>query len=99
MSTGSEASRALGDRLRIERQRVGVTQMDLANLAGLNVANYGRIERGVGNPSIETLLRIAGVLGVDAAELVRGLTSEQLGPTRPRFTAADFLREQASRSH
>jgi transcriptional regulator with XRE-family HTH domain len=95
MATGSDASRLIGERIRGERQRVGITQMDVANLAGLNVANYGRIERGIGNPNIETLLRIAGVLGVDAADFVRGISIDQLGPTRPRYTAADFLRERA----
>jgi transcriptional regulator with XRE-family HTH domain len=91
----SDASRLIGERIRAERLRVGITQMDLANLAGLNVANFGRIERGVGNPNIDTLIRIAGVLGVDAADFVRGITVDQLGAAQPRYTAADFLRAQA----
>lgn len=95
MANGSEASRIIGERVRAERQRVGITQMDLANLAGLNVANYGRIERGTGNPNVETLLRIAGVLGVDAGALITGLRMDQLGESRPRYTAADFLKERA----
>jgi hypothetical protein len=47
----SEASRLLGERLRAARLRAACSQDEIANLAGMNVANYGKIERGLGNPS------------------------------------------------
>ena len=93
----SEAFRLLGERFREERQRVGLTQMDLSNLAGMNVANYGKIERGLGNPNFETLVRLAGVLGIDPGALLAGMKSTDLPPTKQTFTAAEFIRERERR--
>ncbi|HEU0205127.1 MAG TPA: helix-turn-helix transcriptional regulator [Pseudolysinimonas sp.] len=90
----SEAFRMLGERFRAERLRVGLTQMDLSNLAGMNVANYGKIERGLGNPNFETLVRLAGVLGIDPGRLLSGMTATDLPPTKQTFTAAEFIKER-----
>jgi transcriptional regulator with XRE-family HTH domain len=98
MSAAFVASRLLGERVLAERQRVGITQMDVANLAGINVAHYGRIERGIGNPNLETLIRLAGVLGVDPGDLVRGMTVDQLPPSRVSYSAADYIRERQARA-
>jgi transcriptional regulator with XRE-family HTH domain len=94
----SEAFRLLGERFLAERERMGLTQMELSNLAGMNVANYGKIERGMGNPNLETLVRLASVLGVDPGSLITGLKASQLPPTKETFTAADFVRERQRRS-
>lgn len=76
----------------------GVSQMEFAELAGMNVAHYGRIERGVGNPGLETLVRIAGVLGLDPSDLVRGIRLQDLPERdRPAYSVADFLRERSRR--
>jgi transcriptional regulator with XRE-family HTH domain len=93
----SEAFRLLGERFRLERERVGLTQMDLSNLAGMNVANYGKIERGLGNPNFETLVRLAGALGVDPGSLLSGMKAADLPPTKQTFTAAEFIREREKR--
>jgi transcriptional regulator with XRE-family HTH domain len=42
-SDPSNASRIVGERLKTARLELGVSQMDLAYLAGMNVANYGKI--------------------------------------------------------
>lgn len=93
----SEAARVVGERIRGERQKIGVSQMDLADLAGLNVAHFGRIERGETNPSLETLVRIAAVLGVEASRLIAGISVEQFPSGRPTYSAAEFVRERAAR--
>jgi transcriptional regulator with XRE-family HTH domain len=95
----SEAARVLGERFRGERIRVGLSQMELANLAGMNVANYGKIERGVGNPNFETLVRLAGVLGVDPGELIHGMRLQDLPPKKSSYTAAEFIREREAKTH
>ena len=95
----SEASRILGGRVRDARIACALSQEETAHLAGMNVSNYGKIERGMGNPSLHTVVRIATVLGVDPGALVGGLRGEQL-PDRPQvFTASDFVRERERRSH
>jgi transcriptional regulator with XRE-family HTH domain len=63
----------------------------------MNVSNYGKIERGLGNPEFHTLIRLAAVLGVDAAELVTGIGADSLPETRRVFTAKEFVRERKAR--
>lgn len=94
---GSAAARKVGDRIRAERNRIGVSQMDFAHLAGMNVANIGRIERGEGNPSLETLVGLARVLDLRIADLVSEIAGTDIPSNRGRYTAVDFIRERESR--
>jgi transcriptional regulator with XRE-family HTH domain len=55
--------------LRSLRDRKAVTQEAVAHAAGLTVSTYARIERGEADPKWSTVIRIAGALGVTAAEL------------------------------
>jgi transcriptional regulator with XRE-family HTH domain len=54
-------------RLRVKR---ALSQEALAVDAGVDRSYVGRIERGVENPTVETLDRLAKVLEVPAAELL-----------------------------
>jgi transcriptional regulator with XRE-family HTH domain len=91
-STPSDAARVLGARIRDERHRFAINQMELAELAGLHFTNLGKIERGQANPSLHTILRIASALNVNPAILVDGLSADML-PDRPhRVTVADLIR-------
>ncbi|MBC7443688.1 MAG: helix-turn-helix transcriptional regulator [Ramlibacter sp.] len=78
----SEASRILGLRLRRRRRQLALNQEAVAHLAGINVSNYARIDRGHGNPTFHTLIRLATVLGLEPGELMSGFSAEQLPPTR-----------------
>ncbi|HEX4442829.1 MAG TPA: helix-turn-helix transcriptional regulator [Galbitalea sp.] len=93
----SEASRLLGERLRALRLKTACSQEEIANLAGMNVSNYGKMERGSGNPEFLTLIRLASVLGADAAELVSGIGGETLPEKRRVFTAREFVSERNAR--
>lgn len=93
----SEASRIVGERIKAERLRLALSQDEVAHLAGMNVSNYGKIERGIGNPVLHTVVRLAVVLGVDPAELVTGLGVEHLPPLVEAFTAADYVAERRAR--
>ncbi|CAN5542152.1 hypothetical protein BH10ACT7_BH10ACT7_12430 [soil metagenome] len=95
----SVAARVLGERIRAERQKLGVSQDDVANLAGINVSNYGKIERGLSNPTFHTVIRIAAVLDIDPAVLVKGLGIDSLPTQTDTFSAKDFVRERKERSH
>lgn len=94
----SEAARVLGSRIRDERLRLGLSQDDIANLAGMNVSNYGKIERGIGNPVLVTIVRLAVVLGIDPAVLVQGLGAGHLPDGQEAYTAADFVSERRRRT-
>jgi len=70
-----ETAAALGVTLRALRRDRLLSQEDLARAAGLSTHAYGCLERGrspsggVANPTMDTLLRIFKVLGVDPPSL------------------------------
>jgi len=80
------------------RTKAALSRDDLANLAGVDVSNLGRIERGLVNPSFFTLVRIASSLDVDVAKLVKGIGADMLPPTAVTFTARQFREEQERRN-
>jgi transcriptional regulator with XRE-family HTH domain len=61
--------------LRVQRARLrrGLTQEQLAEAAALNRSALARIELGQGNPSLQTILKLAIGLETDAGRLIRGL--------------------------
>jgi y4mF family transcriptional regulator len=54
----------LGAELQRARKQNGLTQEQLAELAGISEQTLRSIERGAGNPSIEAVLSVANVLGL-----------------------------------
>lgn len=54
----------LGSELQRARKQNGLTQEQLAELAGISERTLRSIERGAGNPSIEAVLSVANVLGL-----------------------------------
>ena len=46
------------------REQAGMTQKQLSNIVGIYQADISKIERGLANPSISTLQRLADGLGV-----------------------------------
>lgn len=93
----SDAARVLGERIRDARIALGLSQEDIANLAHINVSNYGKVERGLSNPTFHMIVRVASVLGVDPGSLVAGLTSGQLPELPEIYSAEDFIRERRAR--
>ena len=52
-------NRLLAYNLRMTRKKVGLTQSELSKKTGISQADISRIERGVANPSLDTLNRLA----------------------------------------
>lgn len=70
-----------------------MTQNDIALLSGIDAATYGRIERGIGNPRLATVLRLATTLELEPGTLLNGLAVAELLPTTTRtFTVAEFVK-------
>lgn len=59
-----------GDRLRKLRLERGLTQEELADIAGMHFTYIGQIERGIRNPSLINLEKIAKALKIRAGELL-----------------------------
>jgi transcriptional regulator with XRE-family HTH domain len=68
-----EPKEQLGVNLRRLRLAAGLTQMELSNRSGLDMAEISRLERGVKDPRLSTIVRLATGLEVDAGDLVRGI--------------------------
>ncbi|WP_149762046.1 helix-turn-helix domain-containing protein [Neomesorhizobium albiziae] len=58
--------------LRAVRRARGVSQVDLANSAGLSMRYVGLLERGEKSPTLTTVAAIADALSVEPAELISG---------------------------
>ena len=52
------------------RQKLNLTQNELADLSGVSVREIGKIERGVVNPSLSTIHNIAQGFGMDVAQIL-----------------------------
>ncbi|WP_262245354.1 helix-turn-helix domain-containing protein [Parapedobacter soli] len=58
----------LGQRIRVLRERGGLTQMELGALVGKDFQAISRMEKGRVNPSAYQLYVLAGALNVPIAE-------------------------------
>ena len=60
----------IGNKLFAIRKKVGLTQAEVAEAAGLSDRTYADIERGTVNMRIETILRICNVLHITPDEVL-----------------------------
>ena len=73
----SDAAIHVGGLILAHRQRIGMTQDELAAASGIDSANIRAHEKGRSMPSIQTLVRIASALGIAPGALLDGLTLER----------------------
>lgn len=57
--------------LRSERERSGLSMNEVAQRAGLSQQMVSYVERGMRNPTLETLLRISTALNVHLDEVIK----------------------------
>ena len=57
--------------LRREREKRGLSMNRVAERAGLSQQMVSYVERGMRNPTLETLLRIAAAIEIDLAKVLR----------------------------
>lgn len=62
----------IGDRLREERVRAGISQRELARRLGLSPSLISQLESGLSKPSVGTLYAIVTELGVSLDRVIRG---------------------------
>ncbi|MCP9201322.1 helix-turn-helix domain-containing protein [Gramella sp. GC03-9] len=60
----------IGNRIRSLRKKENISQLELGNIVGRSANQIGRIERAEGNPTIETLYRIATHYKVDISYFI-----------------------------
>jgi transcriptional regulator with XRE-family HTH domain len=75
----------VGERIRLERQKLGFTQERLAVSAKISKSFLSEVETGIRNPSAEYLLRIATVLEVSLDYLMKGTSDALADPATKRI--------------
>lgn len=81
-----DLQKIIGTVAREARERMGLTQADVAKRIGVTSQQYGGVERGNLLPSTETLRAMAETLGV-SADVLLGLRGAPIGP-EGRFSPA-----------
>jgi transcriptional regulator with XRE-family HTH domain len=66
-----------GENARRLRAAARLTQMEVADRGGLDMTEVSRLERGIKDPRLSTIVRLAAGLGVEPAELLAGLGPAQ----------------------
>ncbi len=55
----------VGTIIKERRALLGISQQDLSDYSGVGISTIKDLERGVGNPSLETLKKILEVVGLE----------------------------------
>ncbi|PZR23849.1 MAG: transcriptional regulator [Citrobacter freundii] len=61
----------IGNAIKERRNALNIRQPDLAELAQVSLNTVYRLERGMGNPSLDVLQKMADVLGMELLMTVR----------------------------
>ena len=73
MAKADPVLRAFGVSVKSLRESRGLTQEALAEKADLDRTYLSDIERGLRNPGVKNVVRIAKALGITAAKLMEGV--------------------------
>jgi transcriptional regulator with XRE-family HTH domain len=77
------AAARLGRNVFMARRRAGFSQEALGALASVHRTEVGLVEKGDRLPRVDTLIKLASALGVDAGKLLEGVDWVVPAPTRP----------------
>jgi len=80
----------VGERIRLLRKKSNLSQLSLAERAGISYKYLGEIERGQVNLSVEIFLKIALALHVGAAELVNIANAEAPNLSKAKFILSEL---------
>ena len=69
------------ERLKNAREDRDITQIDMAEMLGMNQSNYSRIETGHQEPSLDQLIKIAEIFKLTIDELL-GVEADKYIKTR-----------------
>lgn len=64
----------MGNALKFRREFLNLRQEDLAEMSGITTRTIHLIESGTGNPSLETLEKLATVLGMELLVQIKKLS-------------------------
>ena len=65
----SAIKKEIGEKIKKARKQKKLEQVDVAAIAGINRSYYGRIEKGLANPTIEKLYKIIKTLDLKSSDI------------------------------
>jgi transcriptional regulator with XRE-family HTH domain len=68
-----EPKQQFGENLRRLRKAAALTQLELGLRCHMDMAEVSRLERGIRDPRLNTMLRLAAGLQVDVVDLLRDI--------------------------
>jgi transcriptional regulator with XRE-family HTH domain len=80
----------VADAVKTMRKISGLTQEEFARHRGVSLPSLKQIERGIGNPTVETLNKLAAVYGLRVGlvpDMARSLPLRATGAATPSLTA------------
>jgi len=80
----AEVARWIAANVVAERERQGMSQEELAEVAGIDIGTLQRLERATQSPSLRTIVGVAKALRKPAGELFAEATFRGRGRGRPR---------------
>lgn len=78
----NDYKKAMGERLRIQRNLHHLTQAQLAEKLDISIKHYSEAERGIIGLSVDNLIKVSEILGISLDYLLRGITIEYPVPIR-----------------
>lgn len=66
----SALKKQIGESIMKARKKKGLEQVDVAAVAGINRSYYGKIEKGLANPTIEKIYKIIKVLDLKSSDIL-----------------------------
>lgn len=75
-SQANQISLICGGVIKRYRHQLGISQEELAHRADVDRTFVSRLERGIRQPTITTLMQLAKALEISAAELVKSVEAE-----------------------
>ena len=64
-------ARLFGDRLKVRRRALGLTQAQLSEQTGVTAAYISLVERGRANPTLDIMVKLAEAVGAEAWDMIR----------------------------
>lgn len=92
-----EFSRSLGDTVKTARKRLGLTQLQVANMIGIDQRTVLNIENYVANPKMNVLFPLIRILRIDAREIFNPeMQRDSPNIQQIRFLVEDCTEQEAS---
>jgi transcriptional regulator with XRE-family HTH domain len=69
-STAARIAQNIASTIKVQRKAMGITQEELADLAGIDRTYASQLERAIANPSLTVLCRVADALELNLTDLI-----------------------------